>query len=120
MTAEGNRTCIIMLRLSDFKSQASLSLFLRHYELINENVSYFLINQWKTKTFTKPVKDGGSFVSIALEIQKREDDQISACIFIIHETKTKGYDVIGINVFLRKLMRFLRKKQIIWCLLYYY
>ena len=100
MTAEGNRTCIIMLRLSDFKSQASLSLFLRHYELINENVSYFLINQWKTKTFT--------------------NDDISARIFIILETKTKGYDVIGINVFLRKLMRFLRKKQIIWCLLYYH
>ena len=33
------------LRLSDFKSQASLSLLLRHHELTNNNVSYFLINQ---------------------------------------------------------------------------
>ena len=28
----------------------------------------------------------------------------------IHEIKTKGYDVIGVNLFLRTLMRFLRKK----------
>ena len=27
--------------LGDFKSQASLGLFLRHHELTNENVSYF-------------------------------------------------------------------------------
>ena len=65
MTAEGNRTYIIMLRLSDFKSQASLSLFLRHHELIK---NHFLINQWKTKAFTKPVKDCGSIVSIVLEM----------------------------------------------------
>ena len=45
------RTCIITLRLSDFKSQKSLTLLLRHYELTNENVSYFLTNQSKTKTF---------------------------------------------------------------------
>ena len=43
--------CIITLRLSDLKSQARLRLFLRHDELTNENVSYFLINQSKTKTF---------------------------------------------------------------------
>ena len=30
----------------------------------------------------------------------------------IHEIKTKGYDVIGVDVFLRKLMRFLRKKEV--------
>ena len=29
----------------------------------------------------------------------------------IHEIKTKGYDVIGVNVFLRTLMRILRKKE---------
>ena len=81
MTAEGNRTCII--NHNNFKSQASLSLFLRHHELISENVSYFLINQWKTKTFTKPVKDGGSIVSIVLEIQKREDDEIPVHFIII-------------------------------------
>ena len=28
----------------------------------------------------------------------------------IHEIKTKGYDVIGVNLFLRTLMRILRKK----------
>ena len=27
-------------------------------------------------------------------------------------TKTKNYDVISVNVFLRKLMRFLRKKEV--------
>jgi len=27
-----------------------------------------------------------------------------------HEIKTKGYDIIGVNLFLRKLMKFLRKK----------
>ena len=47
----GNRTCIITIRLSDFKSQTSLTLLRRHYELSNENVSYFLTNQSKTKTF---------------------------------------------------------------------
>ena len=51
ITAAGNRTCIITLRLSDFKSQTSLTLLLRHYELTNENVSYFLTNQLKMKTF---------------------------------------------------------------------
>ena len=30
----------------------------------------------------------------------------------IHDIKTKGYDVIGVNVFLRKLMRFPRKKGV--------
>ena len=49
--AARNRSCIITLRLSDFKSQTSLTLLLRHYELTNENVSYFLTNQSKTKTF---------------------------------------------------------------------
>ena len=28
----------------------------------------------------------------------------------IHEIKTKGYDVIGVNLFLPKLMKFLTKK----------
>ena len=30
---------------------------------------------------------------------------------IIHEIKTKGYDVIGVNVIHRILMRFQRKKR---------
>ena len=50
ITAAGNRKCIITLRLSDFKSQTSLTLILRHYELTNENVSSFLTNQSKRKT----------------------------------------------------------------------
>ena len=100
----------VFLRLRDFKPQASLSLFLRHHELITENVSYFLMNQTKTKIFTKPVKDSGSVVSIVLEIQKREDDEIPV-YFTIHEIKTKGYDIIGVNLLLRKLMRFLCKKM---------
>ena len=44
-----NRTCIIMLRLSDCKSRASLSLFLILHELTNENVSYVLINHRKPR-----------------------------------------------------------------------
>ena len=31
-------------------------------------------------------------------------------VHFIHEIKTKGYDVIVVNLFLRPLMRFLRKK----------
>ena len=34
-----NRTCIITLRLSDLKSPASLTSFLRRHELTKENVS---------------------------------------------------------------------------------
>ena len=30
----------------------------------------------------------------------------------IHEIKTKGYDVIGVNLFLPKLMKFLPKKEV--------
>ena len=37
------------LRLSDCKSHASLTLFLRHHELTNENVSHFLVNQSKPR-----------------------------------------------------------------------
>ena len=29
----------------------------------------------------------------------------------IHEIKTKRYDVIGVSIFLRKLIKFLRKKK---------
>ena len=76
-------------------------MFLRRHELTNENVSYFLINQSKTKTFT------GLF---CIRIQKREETEIPA--HFIHEIKTQGYDVIGVNVFPRKLMRFPRKKSL--------
>ena len=37
----------------------------------------------------------------------------------MHELKTKGYDVIGVNIILRKLMRFLHIKGFIQCALYY-
>ena len=51
MTAAENRTCITTLRLSDNKLLVSLSSFLRHHELTDDNVSYFLIAQLKTETF---------------------------------------------------------------------
>ena len=41
----------------------------------------------------------------------------------IHKINTKGYGVIGVTAFLRKLMRFLRKKELIWWytnIIYYY
>ena len=36
------------------------------------------------------------------------DNEIPA--HFIHEIKTKRYDVIGVSIFLRKLIKFLRKK----------
>ena len=106
ITAAGNRTCIITLRISDSESQTSLTLLLRHYELTNENVSYFLTNQSKTKTFIdlkvtrKPKPTKNSTRPYLNEIPAH----------FTHEIKTKGYDVIGVNSFLRKLMTFLSKK----------
>ena len=105
ITEAGNRTCIITLRLSDFKSQTSFTLLLRHYELTNENVSYFLTNQSKTKTFIdlkvtrKPKPTKNSTRPYLNEIPAH----------FTHEMKTKGYDVIGVYLLLRKLMKFLRK-----------
>ena len=106
ITAAGNRTCIITLRLSDFKSQTSLTLLLRHYELTNENVSYFLTNQSKTKTFIdlkvtrKPKPTKNSIWHYLNEIAAH----------FTHEILSKDYDIIGVNLFLCKLMRFLRKR----------
>ena len=37
----------------------------------------------------------------------------------MHELKTKGYDVIGVNIILRKLMRLPHIKGFIRCALYY-
>ena len=107
ITAAGNRTCIITLHLSDFKSQTSLPLLLRHYELSNENVSYFLTNQSKTKTFIdlkvtrKPKSTKNSSRPYLNEIP----------VYFIQEIETKGYGVIGVNLFHFKLMRFHFKKQ---------
>ena len=106
ITAAGNRKCIITLRLSDFKSQTILTLLLRHYELTNENVSYFLTNQSKRKT------------SIDIKVTRKPKptknntrpylNEIPA--YFIHEIKTIAYDVIGVNLFLPKSMRSLPKK----------
>ena len=93
ITAAGNRICIITLRLNVFKSQTSLTLLLRHYELTNENVSYFLTNQSKTKTFIdlkvtrKPKPTKNSTRPYLNEIPAP----------FAHEIKTKGYDIIGVN-----------------------
>ena len=105
--AAGNRTCIITLRPSDFKSQTSLTLPLRHYELTNENVSYFLTNHSKTKRFIdlkitrKPKPTKNSTRPYLYEIAAH----------FTHEIKTKGYDVIGVNLFHFKLIRFQFKKK---------
>ena len=115
ITAAGNRTCIITLRLRDFKSQTSLTLLLRQYELTNKNVSYFLTNQSKTKTFIdfkvtrnpKPTKN--SKLTYLYEIPQH----------FIHEIKTIAYDVIGVNLLLPKLMNSCPKKRLIQSLLYY-
>ena len=102
ITAAGNRTCIITLRLRDFKSQTSLTLLLRQYELTNKNVSYFLTNQSKTKTFIdlkvtrKPKPTKNSTRPYLNEIPAH----------FTHEIKTKGYGVIGVNLSHFKLMRF--------------
>ena len=104
IAAAGNRTCIITLRLSDFKSQTSLTLLLRHYELTNENLSYFLTNQSKRKSKVtrkpKPTKNN----------TRPYLNEIPA--HFIHEIKTIAYDVIGGNVFLPTLMRILPKKGV--------
>ena len=62
-----------------------------------------------------------AIVSIVLRIQKKEDNENPP--HFIHEIKTIAYDVIGVNVFLRKLVRFLRKNPdqnmhtiLLWCI----
>ena len=64
-----------------------------------ENVSYFLINQSKTKTFTdlkatiKPVRP----VKPTKNSTRPYLNEIPA--HFIYEIKTKGYDAICVNVF---------------------
>ena len=83
MKAAGNRTCIITRRLSDFKSQATIP-----------SVKSFI--------FLLPVRanPSRSFVPIVLEIHKREDNETPP--HFIFELKTKGYDIIGIDVFFQQ------------------
>ena len=95
-------TCIITLRLNDFKSQTSLTLLLRHYELTNGNVSYCLTNQSKKERFidlkvTRKPKTTKNSTRLYLY-------EISAHFTL--EIETKGYDFIGVNLFHFKLMRF--------------
>ena len=102
ITAAGNRTCIITLRLSDFKSQTSLTLLLRHYELTNENVSYFLTHQSKTKMF------------IDRKVTRKAKPTRNSTRPYLNEIP-----VIGVNLFQFKLMRFHFKKPIIRSLPHY-
>ena len=88
-------TCIITLRLNDFKSQTSLTLLLRHYELTNGNVSYYLTNQSKKERFIdlkvtrKPKTTKNSTRLYLFEISAH----------FTHKIETKGYDVVGVNLF---------------------
>ena len=76
-------------------------------ELTNANVSYFLTNQSKTKKFIdlkvtrKPKLTKNSTRPYLYEIPAH----------FTHEIKTKGYDVLGVNLFHFKLMRFHFKKK---------
>ena len=76
-------------------------------ELTNENVSYFLTNQSKTKRFIdlkvtrKPKLTKNSTRPYLYEIP----------VHFTHEIKTTGYDVLGANLFHFKLMKFHFKKK---------
>ena len=89
VTAAGNRTCIITLQLSDFKSQASLSQWKR-FIFSNQPIE----NQdiYRPKNKFKPVK--------SVKPTKNSTRPYLNDIFahFIHEINTKGYDVIGVNV----------------------
>lgn len=89
MKAAGTRSCIITLQLSDFLSHRRVSA--------DSFVKIIL-----TLTAGSGISPGRSFVSIALEIDKRGDKEKPQ--HFIHETKGKGYVVIGGNVFPRKIM----------------
>ena len=84
-----------------------MTLLRKHYELTNKNLSYFLTNQSKTKTFIdlkvtrKPKPTKNSTQPYFNEIP----------VHFTHEVKTKGYDVIGVNLFHFKLIRFHCKKR---------
>ena len=108
-----------------------MTLLLRHYEVTNENFSYFLTNQWKTKTFidlkvTKTCQTGYTNHDrhkikiehdiidkpFKLDILNEIPPQVNEIPqHFIHEIKAKGYDVICVNLFLPKLMKFLPKKE---------
>ena len=76
-------------------------------ELTNKNVSYFLTNQSKTKRFIdlkvtrKPKLTKNSTRLYLYEIPAH----------FTHEIKTKGYDILGVNLFHFKLMKFHFKKK---------
>ena len=104
MAEEENRTCIVItLRLSDEKSHAILTLFLRNHELTTKSVSYFLINQSKTKAFTdlKMTKNRLNQLKIAHDLILMRFLRI-----LIDGMRRKGNDVISVNLFHHSLMRF--------------
>ena len=77
-----------------------------------KTVLSFQITQSKTNTFTnlnvtrKPVRPVKS-----LKNKIANDHIYTRFLRIFYDIKTKGHDVVGVNMFLRKIMRFLRKKM---------
>lgn len=77
-----------------------------------KTVLSFQITQSKTNTFTnlnvtrKPVRPVKS-----LKNKIANDHIYMRFLRIFYDIKTKGHDVVGVNMFLRKIMRFLRKKM---------
>ena len=65
MTAAGNETCIITLRLNDFKAHSSLSLFLRHIHLKITKTSSI------KQEHDKQVKTSLGYVSLLLLLYKK-------------------------------------------------
>ena len=82
-------------------AQESLTLFLSHNKLTID-VSYFLINKSKTKTFIdltvtrKPVR------SLKPTKNRTGPNRNEIPTHFIHEIKKKGYDRIGVTVFMRQ------------------
>ena len=100
MRRENNKNCEIV-------EEGILYYHYHYYYYIILFYYYFLTNQSKTKTFIdlkvtrKPKPTKNSARPYLNEIPAH----------FIHEIKTKGYNVIGVDLFLPKLMRFLRKKK---------
>ena len=96
MKGTGNRTPIITWRFSDFNSQVASDL-----------------NKDMTHTTWNEIWNHGSKTYQPCETTLKwhmHDLILGFYPHFIHESKTKGYDVIGANVFLFTLMRFQFKK----------
>ena len=68
-------------------------------------INYDIIHLKITKKTVKPVQPTTNNTRPYL-------NEIS--VYFIHEIKTKGYNVIGVNLFPLKFMRFQRKKGVNW------